>query len=68
MSKETYMIESLTREIIILLMEDRGINMREAMDIVYKSKTYKALCDTETGLFFQSPAYLYDELESELKT
>lgn len=65
--KETFMIETLTREMIARLMEDRSMTMREAMDIVYKSKTYDALNNTKTGLYFQSPAYLYDSLENELK-
>ena len=65
--KETFMIETLTREMIARLMEDRSMTMRDAMDIVYKSKTYAALNNTKTGLYFQSPAYLYDSLEKELK-
>ena len=64
--KETFMIETLTREMIARLMEERSLTMREAMDIVYRSKTYDALSNTKTGLYFQSPAYLYDSLEKEL--
>lgn len=64
--KETFMIETLTREMIAHLMEERSLTMREAMDIVYRSKTYDALSNTKTGLYFQSPAYLYDNLEKEL--
>ena len=66
MSKETFMIETLTREMIVRLMEERSLTMREAMDIVYRSKTYLALNNTKTGLYFQSPAYLYDNLLQEL--
>lgn len=65
MSKETYMIESLTRDLIVRLMEEKKLSMRESMDLVYTSKTYKSLCNLETGLYFQSPAYIYDELEHE---
>ena len=61
------MIETLTREMIARLMEERSFSMREAMDIVYKSKTYKALNNLKTGLYFQSPAYLYDSLKQEIK-
>ena len=65
MSKETYMIESLTRDLIVRLMEEKKLSMRESMDLVYTSKTYKSLCNLETGPYFQSPAYIYDELEHE---
>ena len=66
--KETFMIETLTRELIARLMEDRRLTIREAMDIVYQSKTYTALSNLETGLYFQSPVYVYDILEQELET
>ena len=67
-SEETFMVETLTRELIARLMEERSLSMREAMDIVYKSKTYAALNNLNTGLYFQSPAYVYDVLEEELET
>ena len=63
--RETFMIETLTRELIARLMEERSLPMREAMDIVYKSKTYAALNNLKSGLYFQSPAYLYDTLSKE---
>lgn len=66
MSRITYMIESLTRDIIARLMDEKGLTMRQAMDVVYRSKTYAALSNPETGLYFQSPVYVYEDLEKEL--
>ena len=66
-SEETFMVETLTRELIARLMEERSLSMREAMDIVYNSKAYAALNNLNTGLYFQSPAYVYDVLEEEIK-
>ena len=64
--KEIFMIETLTSEMIARLMEERSLTMREPMDVVYKSKTYEALNNLKTGLYFQSPVYLYDHLQQEL--
>ena len=61
------MVESLTRDLVLRVMEDEYLSMREAMDKVYRSKTYRALTKEETGLYFQSAVYLYDELEKENK-
>jgi len=61
MSKETYMIESLTRDLVTRLMEDQGLSMRNALDKVYRSRTYSALSNIESGLYFQSANYVYDE-------
>lgn len=66
MSKISYMTESLTRDLIARLMEEQGMAMRQAMDVVYKSKTFSALANPETGLYFQSAPYVYEELEKEL--
>ena len=60
------MIETLTRDLVVRLMEDRGLTMRDAMDVLYRSKTYAALTNLNTGLYYQSPAYLYDVLSVEL--
>lgn len=68
MSKITYLTESLTRDVIVRLIEEMGLSMREAMDVVYRSKTYEALSDPQTGLYFQSPSYVYEELERELQS
>ena len=65
MSKETFMIEALTREIIVMLMQEKSLSMREAMDAFYSSKTFNSLSNQETGLYFQSPAYIFDEFERE---
>ena len=64
--KEIFMIETLTREMIARLMEEQSMSMRDAMDVVYKSKTYTALSNLKTGLYFQSRAYLYDNLKQEI--
>lgn len=61
------MIESLTRDLITRLMEEKGLALREAMDVVYRSRTYAALCNLDTGLYFQSEAYVYEDLMTELE-
>ena len=66
MSKETFLIETLTRAVIDQLMEQQGITMRQAMDEFYTSRTFGALSKPETGLYFQSPAYILDEYRNEL--
>lgn len=58
-------MESLTRELILRRMEETGETMREAMSFVYNSKTYSALNNPNTGLYFQSPVYVYDMLSEE---
>lgn len=61
-----YMKEHVTKCLIALLMERKGVSLREAFDIVYNSNIFVKLSDPETGLYFQSPGYVYSYLETEI--
>lgn len=61
-----YMKEHITKRLISMLMEREKVSLREAFDIVYNSDTFAKLSDPETGLYFQSPGYVYSYLESEI--
>ncbi len=67
MSNESFMIEELVKELVLKLMEEHKMSMKEALDTVYNSDTYGKVLDLETGLFSQSTAYVYSILERELK-
>lgn len=63
-----FMVDVMTRELIKLLMERLEVDMKTAFDIFYNSDTYVALNRPESGLFFQSPKYVYSILDNEIKT
>ena len=65
MNQETYLIETLTRDLVIRTMEEKHLSMQQALDVVYTSKTFKSLSNPDTGLCFQSSVYLYDLLKQE---
>lgn len=63
-----YMINHVATDLIVLLMEKRGLTFTEAVDTLYSSDTYAKLLEKKTGLYFQSPKYVYSYLEHELQT
>ena len=63
-----FMVDVLTRDLITLLMERENLDMKAAFDLFYNSDTYNTLNRPESGLFFQSPKYVYSLLENEMKT
>lgn len=67
MSDFHYMVECTTRDLINFLVEQRGTDLQAAIDMVYKSKTFTLLNDEHSGLYFQSPQYVYEILQEELK-
>ena len=63
-----YMTESISTDLIVLLMDDFGMDMKSAFDSLYNSETYVKLTDASTGLNFQSSGYVYSYLRSEITT
>lgn len=63
-----YQVELLTRDLVLLLMERRSMTMPQALEAIYNSDTYNRLKDARSGLYFQSPGYVYDFLDKELST
>ena len=57
-----FMIECLSRDIIAILVEEKGMSLPNAFDLFYNSDTYSKLSDPNTGLFFQSPRYVLSYL------
>ena len=69
MNKETkFLIDNLTKNLVLLVMEDFNYSITEAMDAVYSSQLYEKILDLETGLYYQSAGYNYELLRNELLT
>ena len=66
MGKEQQMVEYMVQDLVEMLTEVRGIEYDEAMRIIYASDIYEKLTDTETGLYRESPGYVYGLLQDEL--
>lgn len=60
------MQEDMYAELIQILMEKYGYTLEKAMDTLYNSETFTRLQDANTGLYYQSPGYVYSFLNSEL--
>lgn len=63
-----YMKEALAVDLAELLAKDFDMTITEALDALYGSETYTKLCDSNTGLYFQSSQYVYSFLKNELLT
>lgn len=67
MSKEKQLMEYMVQDMVEIIAEVRSIEYDEAMSILYNSLIYEKIMDPETGLYTESPAYVYDLLNDELK-
>ncbi len=63
-----FMKDYVASELAAMLVESRDMTFEQALDTLLNSETYQKLSDPETGLYYQSPLYVYDYLHNELLT
>ena len=66
MSKQDQLIEYIVQDIVDMLATDQNIEYDEAMNKFYNSEVFEKLQDKETGLYLESPEYIYDLFKDEM--
>ena len=66
MCKQEQLIEYMIQDIVELLTVEQGIEYDEAMNKFYNSEVFEKLQDKDTGLYLESPAYVYDLFRDEM--
>ncbi|HEY5561016.1 MAG TPA: hypothetical protein VIK72_04525 [Clostridiaceae bacterium] len=61
------LIEGITQELIKFLCEDEEYSIQKSMQIVYNSRIFEKISDVETGLYKESPSFIYELFKDELK-
>lgn len=62
-----YLVEGITKDIIVYLMQDNGYDLSTALKEFYNSETYGKLSDEATGLYIESSPYVYELLKGEMR-
>ncbi|MBQ8608278.1 MAG: hypothetical protein IJ417_08850 [Bacteroidaceae bacterium] len=62
-----YLNECMMRDLTMMLIKEYNVSLAKALDMLYNSQTFEKLQDARTGLYFQSPVYVFDFLQRELK-
>lgn len=63
-----FQIECLSTEIVELLMDKYNWDIKKALDEWYTSETFKRVCNTQTGLYYEGAVYVFSYLENEIET
>ncbi len=67
MNNETkFLIDSLTKNLVLKVIKEFKLSIKESLDAVYNSQLYDKILDLETGLYYQSAGYNYQLLRKEL--
>ena len=68
MNKEKqFLVESLGKELIEMLMSDYGWNLQQTMEVLECSETFAKLEDERSGLYYQGAIYVYSFLKQEIE-
>lgn len=62
-----YLFEGISADVVRYLTERNNMTLPCAISTFHNSETFAQLEDFETGLYIQSPAYVYSMLVSELR-
>lgn len=60
----TYLTDYVLSELVRFVMQDKSCDLEQAMEVVYSSPILAALQDEEGELYVQSPAYIYELMQS----
>ena len=66
MTKQQQMIEYMIQDLVEIIVETQKIEYDVAMSQLYTSAIYDKISDVETGLYRESPAYVYGLLQDEM--
>ena len=66
MCKQKQLIEYMIQDIVDMFATDQNMEYDEAMNKFYNSKVFEKLQDIKTGLYLESPEYVYDLFKDEM--
>lgn len=62
-----FIINNDVVEMVKYIQNDYGLTIIDAFDKIYNSNVYQKLLNPNTGLYLESPGYIYSYLQDELK-
>lgn len=65
-NQKEFLINRIVDKLTEFLVIDSSIDLTDALKVVYNSKVYQQLQDSEGDLFVQSPSYIYEILKQEM--
>lgn len=68
MKDKQFLVESLVKELVEMLMKEYGWDMQKSLDVVYSSETFAKLEDERSGLYYQGAVYVYSFFKQEIET
>ncbi len=62
-----FLVEYITARVVEWIMHDQNLGLEEALLLFHNSETFEKLCEKQTDLYIESPAYIYELLSEEFR-
>ncbi len=62
-----FLVEYITAKVAEWMMQDYSLSLEEALVQFHNSETFQKLCERETNMYIESPAYVYEILRDEIR-
>ena len=62
-----FLVEYITTKVVEMLIKDGKIGLEEALLLFHNSETFEKLCDRKTDMYIESPGYIYEIFQEELR-
>ncbi|MDE6415700.1 MAG: hypothetical protein K2K68_01575 [Duncaniella sp.] len=62
-----FLVEYITTRVVEWIIRDQAVGLEEALLLFHNSEIFEKLCEKRTGLYIESPAYIYELLTEELR-
>lgn len=62
-----FLVEYITAKVVEHLVDGQDKDLEEALLAFHNSETFEKLCQKETGLYIESPAYVLEMYDHELR-
>lgn len=62
-----FLVEFITAKVVESIIRERHMGLEEALVLFHNSETFEKLCERETGMYIESPAYIYEIFKEEMR-
>lgn len=66
MNNFEFLVEYITAKVVERIVSEKGASIEDALLQFHNSETFEILCRQETGMYIESPGYIYEIYKEEL--
>ena len=63
--KRAFLKDRIVDQMTLFLMRDFNLRLPDALEVIYNSALHLSLQNDDTGLYLESPSYVYEYLKKE---